>query len=1049
MKKFLYRLTLVLLTSAAGSAHCPSADTPAFASPPGSGQVGDYGLGSALMFEGNQTFSTGQIFYGIMSQLDYHVAAHPAAPLAGYLDWLNRSITLGYRHAGFPAATVKVDTVSNTHHVVVRLAEGERYHCGDILLSGASSMTNEVIRRKIADTLAGLETGVGAPSDLNSIVWVSDQPAPLDEFAQESLANLVRQALAALNYYEPKVSIFIVLDSSRKRADLKVEIADEGIKGIIDEIRVTGLVANTRPQLLDFLKLKTGTEVTADLISNTANKLRLSARYFRHEVSLAPLAAPGHFMLVLDLDEVREAPPLNNEFSPKERALLKFRDWLAGWEARPEDFVVSIGLTNSIIQESADLVLSQSGLALAIRDAATNGPTSLRYGFIASGELIGLYSVSRQANFVVPRINDSGGVRIRFRPPSPNSYGSGDIGIEIGANIIQARPFILEMDLQPAVFLSMSHWMDSTLGDGVLRLRQTVDDTWQEIRIEAATGRLLQFTASSNERNALVVRIRPEEGALAKLLREIAASAAGLPNRNVTNHGFGSWVSFMAADLVEPAFMERLIAFNSVAGVSENQAVDSNTFRPQTRAILALVREVIGQRNLNTVFDPLNRIPGFDQKQNDEESFVVPTRKSLAGSTSSPLAQVSVLLLKSIDNLAQSGTWPWVLIRESALTMAGHGEFMQTELDKLIASEDMGPVGCLSAAFLLGKFNPNRARSFAQRGLTRLHLDAFRQDYKLLLHTNSIIGALAGNVFSLPDGVDGAKLESLFADTASDESAFLGHVIQLLALAKGTGQSTGDAMWPAFEKHWEKVPRRYLENALNRFLPQVQFLTNSQALFVRGRMLLAQDSVLRDIVEAAQCFRKAAEMGHAEAQVCYGHLCESGEGVPRDMAEAIRWYRKAAEQNAPHSICSLAAAYQFGKGVPQDLQEATKLYRVEAEHDCPFSQFSLGRILEANNAIDDALKWYRRAAGEGAVPAQARLGDLLSDEFSTKPDYPEACQWLSLAAAAGDNVSAVLLRRVRANLSVEQLAEIEKRVALMTRHIEDKLNLEEKKMRAE
>jgi TPR repeat protein len=247
-------------------------------------------------------------------------------------------------------------------------------------------------------------------------------------------------------------------------------------------------------------------------------------------------------------------------------------------------------------------------------------------------------------------------------------------------------------------------------------------------------------------------------------------------------------------------------------------------------------------------------------------------------------------------------------------------------------------------------------------------------------------------------------------------------------------------VWPAFERHWEKVVRPYLEIGLNHFLPQAQFLTNSQALFDRGRSLIAPDLSLIDPEEAIQCFRKAAELGHAQAQVSLGHFYEAGQGVPKDYTEALQWYRKAAEQKGKHALCSIGVLYQFGKGVPQDLDEAATWYHRElnTSDGCICAQMNLGQILETKSAPEEALKWYRLAAAGGMPPAQARLGDMLSDGLSTKPDYVEACQWLSLAAAAGDKVSAIRLRRVKTKLTSEQWNAVDQRVTTISRQLKEK-----------
>ena len=67
-------------------------------------------------------------------------------------------------------------------------------------------------------------------------------------------------------------------------------------------------------------------------------------------------------------------------------------------------------------------------------------------------------------------------------------------------------------------------------------------------------------------------------------------------------------------------------------------------------------------------------------------------------------------------------------------------------------------------------------------------------------------------------------------------------------------------------------------------------------------------------------FRKAAEQGHARAQVNLGTSYGQGKGVAQDDAEAVKWYRKAAEQEEPLGQFNLGLCYAKGKGVAQDWQ---------------------------------------------------------------------------------------------------------------------------------
>src|SRR5438045_2441168 len=83
--------------------------------------VGDLGRKEALVIEGSKTFTTQEILDGMAWHMDYHVAAHPAAPLSGYIVLLERKVTLGYQRAGFPDVVVKAVADPSGHRIRVKV----------------------------------------------------------------------------------------------------------------------------------------------------------------------------------------------------------------------------------------------------------------------------------------------------------------------------------------------------------------------------------------------------------------------------------------------------------------------------------------------------------------------------------------------------------------------------------------------------------------------------------------------------------------------------------------------------------------------------------------------------------------------------------------------------------------------------------------------------------------------------------------------------------------------------------------------------------------
>lgn len=70
--------------------------------------------------------------------------------------------------------------------------------------------------------------------------------------------------------------------------------------------------------------------------------------------------------------------------------------------------------------------------------------------------------------------------------------------------------------------------------------------------------------------------------------------------------------------------------------------------------------------------------------------------------------------------------------------------------------------------------------------------------------------------------------------------------------------------------------------------------------------------------EAANWYRRATELGDADAQYYLGWMYHSGEGVQENPSIAAIWYRKAAEQGQALAQCELGWMYKTGRGVDTD-----------------------------------------------------------------------------------------------------------------------------------
>ena len=120
-----------------------------------------------------------------------------------------------------------------------------------------------------------------------------------------------------------------------------------------------------------------------------------------------------------------------------------------------------------------------------------------------------------------------------------------------------------------------------------------------------------------------------------------------------------------------------------------------------------------------------------------------------------------------------------------------------------------------------------------------------------------------------------------------------------------------------------------------------------------------------------------------------------------DYRTAFEEWRALAEAGDAEAQTALAGLYLDGQGAPADAAEA--------------------------------VRWYRRAAEQGEVVAQQNLGDLYRRGWGVGRDLVSAYVWLSRAAAQGRRWPARRRDEIAAQLTPEQRAEAEARLAARRR----------------
>ena len=187
---------------------------------------------------------------------------------------------------------------------------------------------------------------------------------------------------------------------------------------------------------------------------------------------------------------------------------------------------------------------------------------------------------------------------------------------------------------------------------------------------------------------------------------------------------------------------------------------------------------------------------------------------------------------------------------------------------------------------------------------------------------------------------------------------------------------------------------------------------NAEAIGGLGYFYSVGVAVSKDENQAAEWFRKGAEKGSAKAQLNLGLFLLDGKDTTvtdseESRVEGLRWMRKAADQGLPEAGLSYGSVLFSGEyGMATDYDNAARYLKIAAAADIAAAQNILGMMSDFGWGIPAdkvmAEQWFRKAALQGDLKAQANLGTILGPLSEVKETRIEALAWLMLASDQGE-----------------------------------------------
>ena len=188
--------------------------------------------------------------------------------------------------------------------------------------------------------------------------------------------------------------------------------------------------------------------------------------------------------------------------------------------------------------------------------------------------------------------------------------------------------------------------------------------------------------------------------------------------------------------------------------------------------------------------------------------------------------------------------------------------------------------------------------------------------------------------------------------------------------------------------------KRILFIAITMLLPLAVFAQTAEECYNKGKSFNDQ----KDYTKAMEWYLKAANQGHAQAQVMIGWYYKNGYAVEANTDKALDWYLKAAKQGYAQAQYLAGAVYNDRK----DYTNAAKWYQKAADQDHASAQINLGALYNNGQGVAQdfkkAVEWYQKSAYQGNVYAQNNLGWMYEKGRGVPQDFVKAAEWYERAA---------------------------------------------------
>lgn len=217
------------------------------------------------------------------------------------------------------------------------------------------------------------------------------------------------------------------------------------------------------------------------------------------------------------------------------------------------------------------------------------------------------------------------------------------------------------------------------------------------------------------------------------------------------------------------------------------------------------------------------------------------------------------------------------------------------------------------------------------------------------------------------------------------------------------------------ERYYKDTPREHKPLSQQQEFKAIKNMVIREAEELRLGAFTFEDASMVDEMDEDQeevSYAWSSRWQMAEAYQNAKEVLSEYENTEAEKAEQVRMLERLWNAGFTVAAHLLGKCWRDGMGVLPDDEQAELWFRRAAEAGHDFSQYALGKLLQSQKRMDEAVFWYEEAAAQDNPYAAYRLGKLYLQGEQVPKDTATALAYLTQSALQGNQYAQYTLGKL-------------------------------------